>query len=306
MTNRFLIPQENGDFKSFDTSCTEALQILHEKLDFGLWMVTRVDGADWIVLKSHDRDYGVRDGDVFVWMESFCCRMVKGLGPTFAPESDNVLAYAQAEIGRQIPIQAYMGFPLLRENGELIGTLCAIDPSPVPESWSEHKLFVEGIATELAQSYNREYSSTLKLGTEQLSNPMSDDEVQVLLSPDWNSSMEFHEQEAKSSGKPVSIMVIKLDQSSHPGLGLESSLSKLVGRGNFVSYQGGGKYAALLLDCNAPRLDAYAELVRTWLDSQKFHFRIGYAVTSGTHGIRHAFELALSRVDSPGTGKIAA
>ncbi|MEI8282349.1 MAG: sensor domain-containing diguanylate cyclase, partial [Armatimonadota bacterium] len=76
--------------------------------------LTKVDGEDWIVMKSRDSCYGVQDGDVFVWMESFCSRMVKGLGPTFAPESDKVLAYAQAEIGRKIPIQAYMGFPLYR------------------------------------------------------------------------------------------------------------------------------------------------------------------------------------------------
>ncbi len=52
-------------------------------------------------------------GDVFAWSDSFCSRMVRGLGPRVAPVSEDVPAYRDAPIGRQVPIGAYVGVPLL-------------------------------------------------------------------------------------------------------------------------------------------------------------------------------------------------
>ena len=69
------------NFQTFQEASEAVLNHLHEILGFDLWMVTRTEGEDWIVLQAADQGYGVSKGDVFRWTDSFCSRMVEGLGP---------------------------------------------------------------------------------------------------------------------------------------------------------------------------------------------------------------------------------
>jgi len=265
-------------------------------MNFGLWMVTKVDGDDWIVMKSKDSAYGVQDGDVFVWMESFCSQMVKGLGPTFAPESDRVLAYAQAEIGRKIPIQAYMGFPLYRENGELLGTVCAIDKSPVPVKWSEYQGFVEEIAAELSEVYRKEYKHAISTAEERRSKAEAHDLLQVLLSHDWESLINAHEKIAQKDQIAYSVVVIKADVTLKVDSELTSALHRTIGRENFVVYHGKGLFSMLIANCNAPKLDAYVNLIRSAFDGLNVTYTMGYATRSDAHGLSYAYDQSLGKV----------
>ena len=296
MPNRFLNTSETSTQKSFDDICVDALRLLQEKMNFGLWMITKVDGDDWIVMKSKDSAYGVQDGDVFVWMESFCSRMVKGLGPTFAPESDRVVAYSQAEIGRKIPIQAYMGFPLYRQDGELLGTVCAIDKSPVPAEWADHQKFVEEIAAELSEVYRQEYKQAIFTASERKSNAEANDLLQVLLSHDWESLIEVHEDIAQSEKTAYSIVVIKADITLRVDSELTTALHRTIGRDNFVVYHGKGLFSMLLVDCNAPKLDAYVNLIRGAFDELNVPFKMGNATRSDAHGLSHAYDQSLGKV----------
>ena len=112
-------------------------------------MVTRAQGDDWIVLQSVDRGYGIGQGHVFPWADSFCSQMVAGLGPRIAPCSSDVPAYAAAEFGNRVGIGAYAGVPLHWSNGELFGTLCAIHPSPLPHEMVDELPLIELFATML-------------------------------------------------------------------------------------------------------------------------------------------------------------
>lgn len=87
-------------FHDFESAGKATLAFLRDRLGFGLWMVTRTEGKDWIVLQSEDHGYGVEAGHVFQWADSFCSEMIKGNGPRIAPDSDDVPAYVAAPIGR--------------------------------------------------------------------------------------------------------------------------------------------------------------------------------------------------------------
>ena len=101
-------------YSGFEAAARAVLGFLHARFGFDLWMVTRTEGEDWIVLHVEDHGYGVRPGTVFRWSDSFCSRMVQGLGPRVAPDAAGVPAYAEAPIGRQVRIGAYIGLPLRR------------------------------------------------------------------------------------------------------------------------------------------------------------------------------------------------
>jgi len=117
-------------FESFEEASREVLDFLHQRFGFDLWMVTRVQEDDWIILQASDHGYGVTDGTVLRWADSFCSRMTQGKGPMIAPRSEQIEAYAHAPIGQQLKIGAYMGVPLRHPDGRLFGTMCAIDPNP--------------------------------------------------------------------------------------------------------------------------------------------------------------------------------
>ena len=67
-------------FADFREASAAGLHLLQDRIGMGLWLVTRTAGEDWIVLEAVDQGYGVKAGDVFVWSDSFCSRMVEGKG----------------------------------------------------------------------------------------------------------------------------------------------------------------------------------------------------------------------------------
>jgi hypothetical protein len=117
-------------FPDFDAAATGVLDLLHERLGFSAWLVTRVEDGQWLIEQARDEGYGIEVGDAYRFADTYCAKMVEGLGPRFAPESNRVPCYAAAGIGKELPIAAYIGVPLLRADGSLFGTLCAIDPAP--------------------------------------------------------------------------------------------------------------------------------------------------------------------------------
>ena len=134
---------ENINFKSFQDAGEAVLKFLHQHFGFDLWMITRVEGQDWIVLQSEDHGYDIRPGQVFQWADSFCSHMVAGKAPRIAPRSEEIPLYATAPINQQVCIKSYIGQPLLKEDGSLFGTLCAIDPETKSEAIVQDMQLVE-------------------------------------------------------------------------------------------------------------------------------------------------------------------
>ena len=137
------LPLKDGPFAEFSSTADEMLDFLHTRLGFSLWLVARVDEDQWVIEQARDEGYGVKVGDAFPFADTYCARMVEGHGPHFAPETSAVPCYAEAAIGRELPIAAYVGVPLRRADGSLFGTLCAIDPAPQPPSVGDGLPLVE-------------------------------------------------------------------------------------------------------------------------------------------------------------------
>ena len=78
--------------------------------------------------------------------------MVQGNGPCIAPVSDAIPAYAEAPIGKQVPIGAYCGIPLNDADGGLFGTLCGIDPQAQGERLVDQLPLIE-LLGKLPSSY---------------------------------------------------------------------------------------------------------------------------------------------------------
>lgn len=130
-------------FAGFESASRAVLGFLQARIEMGLWMITRTEGADWIVLQADGSGYGIQSGDVFSWADSICSRMVAGDGPRVAPRLADVPAYAEAPVNQQADIGAYIGVPMRQNDGSLFGTLCAIDPHVRAESLTQELPLIE-------------------------------------------------------------------------------------------------------------------------------------------------------------------
>ncbi|MGB3615527.1 MAG: diguanylate cyclase [Elainellaceae cyanobacterium] len=203
----------NRALLNFDDTAREMLALLRERLPFDLWMITRVEGDDWIVLYANDQSYGVSDGDVFRWTDSFCYRMVSDGTLRVVPDCKADLVYADAPIGQQIPIGAYIGIPLLHDDNRLFGTLCAIHPTPLPDSIVDELPLIEilakmlsiilGVCLEMSsQARNRDQSSA---------NYLKDDATGLYSLSGWEQLLDSEGKRCRLYGHPACIISVHLN-----------------------------------------------------------------------------------------------
>jgi GAF domain-containing protein len=126
-----------------------AVEFLHQRVGWDLWMVTRVEGGHQIVLVAEPVG-PVRPGDRIPWVESFCREMVEGRAPRVATVAAVVPEYAAITTGLGRDVAAYMGVPLMSGDGELFGTLCGVAFRAKPLSSARELPLVELVARMLS------------------------------------------------------------------------------------------------------------------------------------------------------------
>lgn len=114
--------------EGFECASRAILAYLHQQFGFKLWMTTRADGDDWIILQTENHGYDVHEGTVFPWADTFCARMLSEAGPRVAPSVQDEPVYASTPLSKFLPAGAYLGVPMTRRDGSFLGTICAIDP----------------------------------------------------------------------------------------------------------------------------------------------------------------------------------
>lgn len=293
-------------FSDFETAGRAVLAFLHRRLGFDLWMLTRTEGADWIVLQSEDHGYGVDPGTVFRWADSFCSEMVKGNGPHIAPRSERVPAYVAAPIGRQVQIKAYIGLPLVRADGSLFGTLCAIHPSPQPESIVDEQALVELLAAMLSTILQadlramEEARRAERLEAEALTDALT----HLYNRRGWDRLLAAEEERCRRYGHPAAILIADLeelkrvnDNEGHAagdahivqaGTALRNAARSL----DIVARLGGDEFGILSAECDYVGGEALLKRVRAALAEANVKASIGLAMRDPSVGIKGAWEAA--------------
>ncbi|WP_296576569.1 sensor domain-containing diguanylate cyclase [Phreatobacter sp.] len=284
---------------NFASASRRALQFLQERFGLGLWMVTRVDGDNWVVLTAEDRAYGFSEGTVLKWSDSFCSRMVEGLGPNIAPESSAVDAYAGAPVGRQIPIGAYVGFPLVSSDGVLFGTLCAIDPQPQSPGLTDQVEFIRLVADLLSELLRAELKAVdVDRRLERAVDQARRDELTSLYNRrGWVEFLEFEERRCRRYGHPACVIAVDLDDlkrindlAGHAAgddalRTAARALSAAVRGIDIVARTGGDEFMVLCIECDAKSAGAVVERVRGALAAAGIRASIGMAMRTPEAGL---------------------
>ncbi|ONG39843.1 hypothetical protein BKE30_08720 [Alkanindiges hydrocarboniclasticus] len=297
---------------SFEDAGRAVLNFLHQRLDFDLWMITRTEGDDWIVLQSEDHGYQVKPGQVFHWADSFCSHMVQGMAPRIAPCSDDIELYATAPIAKMVPIKAYIGFPLLRENGELFGTLCAIDPQPKPESIRQEQELIDLLSNLLSVILQNELQRTQytryfeRLQVESL----IDDVTQLYDRRAWDRLINAEEERSRRHGHPSAIYTIKMDnwQEINETQGKAASnalikratvaLKKILHDHDILARLREDEIAILNITLDKAKADDFFHYIRQTLQHVDVKASIGYALRHPSTGLHHALAQAEKHVQT--------
>ncbi|TVT49823.1 MAG: sensor domain-containing diguanylate cyclase [Denitromonas halophila] len=293
-------------FTDFASASRAVLSYLHRKLGFKLWMVTRTEGEDWIVLDAEDHGYGVEAGTVFRWADSFCSEMVKGNGPRIAPQSDTIPAYTTAPIGQQVEIKAYIGLPLTRADGSLFGTLCAIDPAYQPESITEELPQIELLGALLSTILHSELNATdEKRRAERLAaEAMTDAQTGLYNRRGWDVLVRQEEARCRRYGHKAAILVADLDglktindtrgHAAGDALIAQTAdvLRRCIRSNDIVARLGGDEFGILSVECDRAGADGLFERVRAAAQDAGIELSLGLAMRGHVTGLEATCEAA--------------
>jgi diguanylate cyclase len=133
-------------YVSLQESLPALLATLRAVVPMRLWMVGRLAGNAWTVVQADDRERRVKPGDSFPWPDTLCVRVLEHYGCCFAEDAAANPVLADAPVRTLLKIGAYIGYPMLSRRGELLGTVCAIDPEPQTPFSAQQRQIVETIS----------------------------------------------------------------------------------------------------------------------------------------------------------------
>lgn len=277
--------------QDFATASERALKFLRGHLGFDLWMVTRVEKNDWIVLSAEDHGYGVRSGAVLPWSDSFCSRMVDGQGPRIAPDAALVPAYATAPIGKAMTIRSYVGVPLKFGDGTLFGTLCAISPDRKSPDIAEKLDVVEAVADLLSCVLATEQEAVrLRRQLESVVDEARRDGLTGLFNQKgWIELLEIEDARCRRFGNPACILAVDLDDLKHVNdtLGHQAGDALLVRAAgiirdtvrqhDIVARTGGDEFVVLAVECEEVQVRAVEHRLRAAFMAAEIAASVGAA-----------------------------
>jgi len=279
-------------FSNFQEAVQAVLKSLHERLGFQLWMFTRVEGEDWIVLEAVDYGYGVKSGNVFHWSDSFCSRMVRGEGPRVAPNSQQIQAYVEAPIGQQVDIAAYIGIPLCHQDGTLFGTLCAIAPTPQPEWIKQEGEFIE-LQTRLLTTILH-YELKAQENARCYERAKLEAEIDILTGVynrrGWERLLCAEEERCRQFGLSASILVIDLDNlkevndaQGHVGgdrliQATAKCLLNNIRSEDVLARVGGDEFVILIIETNLEITQQVVKRIQEKLEENHLKASVGWAI----------------------------
>ncbi|MEI7035335.1 sensor domain-containing diguanylate cyclase [Fulvimonas yonginensis] len=275
-------------FTGFREAAQACLAMLHRCIGFGAWYFTRVESEDWLILAAADDCYGLRSGDALAWQDSICSRMVSG-GPCVVPDVSTHPPYAAAPIVER-GIGAYLGVAVRLDHGT-IGTLCAIDPNPVPVDVERWLPVVQLCARMLATLWRHDVAlkETRRRAERAELEAMTDSMTGVFNRRGWRELLTLEEQRCRDEHTTAGVVVIDLDrlkqtndsQGHSAGDALiertARALADCVRAVDVVARLGGDEFVVLVLDVGPLELARQAARVEEALRAAGVAATLGYS-----------------------------
>lgn len=285
---------------SFDEVAERVLKFLRRRHELDLWMITRVNGDEWIVLLAEDAADQVATGQVLSWSESICKRMVEGACPGLINVVAENPTAREAPIVDRLDIGAYIGAPLRSVDGTVLGTLCGVHRAPYPKlDPADHEL-VALLADLLAGLMTAAIGSIeLERQNERFRfEAMTDSLTHLPNRRAWEQKLEREQNRALRLGETSFVSVIDLDElklvndAQGHAAGDELlrqtalALRYAVRDSDFVARLGGDEFAVLGIQSGSVDEDDVDRRIQSALERRSIRASVGTA--SGGPASKHA------------------
>jgi diguanylate cyclase (GGDEF)-like protein len=232
--------------------------------------------------------------------------MVRGNGPHIAPDVSQVPAYAAAALGRTLPIGAYLGVPLLRADGSLFGSLCAIDPQPQPTAILAELPLLEQLAEMLSTTLQLELriAEEARRAERFQAEALTDAMTHLYNRGGWVQLLEAEEARCRRYGHAAAVLMIDLDElkrvndsqghAAGDALIVRTALALrlAVREVDIVARLGGDEFGIICVGCNRAGGEALRRRIEAELDSAGIRASIGLAQRETSGGLQDAWERA--------------
>lgn len=297
---------DTPSFSDFESSGQAVLRFLHRRLGFDLWMVTRNEGDECIVLQTKGGGYAIAPGAVIRWPEAFTSEMLKGNGTYIAPQLNDVTASVLAPAARQVEIRACIGQSLMRADASLFGCLCAADPLPQPVSIVEEQELVEllgGLLSSILQTELRVAEQT-RLCERLQAEALTDSLTSLYNLRGWNRLLASEEERCRRYGHGAAVLVVDLDGLKHVNdslghaagdqliVGAALALRKAARSLDVVARFGGDEFGILSAECDECGGKALLQRARASLEEVGIKASIGLAMRDPSVGLLGACRTA--------------
>ena len=288
----------------FAGASREVLSFLHQRIGMDLWMVSRADNEDWVVLTAEDHGYGVKQGDVFRWADTFCSRMVRDEGPRIAPRVADVPAYAALPFTCQLPIGAYVGVPLVDGDGQLFGTLCGLNPEPMPAAIADEQPMVEVFADMLSGLLSAElHTSALAREAEAArSEALTDPLTGLANRRGWEVALAAEEERCRRYGATACVVAIELDGLKAPAardvcdavlVRAAQALRQTVRKPDTLARLEEDRFYVLGVECTTAEAMALLRRLEHGVQAAELSAALGMAMRNRSSGLFDTYERAI-------------
>jgi GGDEF domain-containing protein len=295
-------------YTSLQESLPALLACLRAVLPMRLWMVGRLVGNSWTVVQADDRDERVKPGDSFPWPETLCARVLEHYGGAcFAEDAADNPVLANVPVRDALQIGAYIGYPLLSWRGELLGTVCAVDPERQAPFTPQQKFIVETIcrtiSTLVAHSFKLD---DIRRSEHRIKPPADIDHLTGLPNADgWRTMLEEEESLLRQEGEDALVAVLEIaepDRASGADVAADwennlihqaQLLKSHVRERDAVARIDGNRFGLMLRGLSEEQGRGAAEKIRqTLLQDGDARIALGYAMRLSSGSLAEAARIA--------------
>ena len=287
----------------FSASAQRIVDYLNSHTPISDWSVSRVTGGEQVHLHVHDEGVLSR-GRRVPWDDSFCIRMYNGAAQV-VPDAHADPDYADHPDA--CVFRAYVGLPIVDDEGNAFGTLCGVDTRPLSG--------VDDVDAELLALMRDLLTSQLSMSRIADRERRAAELAEALAHTDaltglinrrgWDLLVIDADERVAAYGDPVAVGVIDLDGlklvndiDGHPAgdellRAAAAALESAAAPGDRVARYGGDEFAILANNVPLSGLDAHFARFVDALVRQGISASMGCAAThAGVVGVSEAFARA--------------
>lgn len=293
--------------RTFDAACALVVEHLARTIPMGMWAVTRIVDGRQLFLDVDSAGYPVVAGAEFPYASSMCRSMVTGAAPRIAPDVDAVPEYAESAASvLPLVVNAYVGTPIVRADGELFGTVCGYDPRRQADSLRDHQPLLDLISGLLSAVLEADSAATAATRELEVARREADtDTLTGLMNRrGWNRFLSMEEERYRRFGDPACVVVLDLDRlkTINDTQGHEAGdryiqrtarvLAESVRPGDVLARLGGDEFGLLAVGAGARQTGELVTRLERALEREGVSGSFGHAPYSVVAGFPGAWQAA--------------